>query len=169
MNKIYYSVYNYEVGNLKIFSTNKGICYLGLPNQKYELIIKWFKKYFNPFEIIKDDSKNKYIHKELKKYFENKLRRFNCNYDLRGTKFQRKIWVELLKIPFSQIISYKQLAEKINHKKSYRAVGNAIGKNPVAIIIPCHRVIATNGSLGGYSGGIRIKKLLLNLENEFSN
>ena len=82
-----------------------------------------------------------------------------------GTSFQKKVWTQLWKIPYGKVISYKTLAQKVKLPKAARAVGNANGKNPLPIIIPCHRVIAANGGIGGYSCGVGIKKKLLAIEN----
>ena len=84
----------------------------------------------------------------------------------RGTEFQKRVWGALKSIPYGETRSYKDIAEKISHPKAYRAVGMANNRNPISIIIPCHRVIGTNGKLVGYGGGIDIKKKLLDLEKE---
>ena len=86
---------------------------------------------------------------------------------LNGTEFQNLVWKEISKIPYGQTMSYKEIAERIGHPNSSRAVANACGKNPYPIIIPCHRVICSNGELGGYSGpgGISEKRRLLKNEN----
>ena len=81
-----------------------------------------------------------------------------------GTTFQCSVWKALQTIPYGQTISYKELAERVENPKACRAVGTANGRNPIAIIIPCHRVIAANGTLGGYAGGLDIKTILLKLE-----
>lgn len=101
---------------------------------------------------------------ELEEYFQGKRMVFNVKVDLHGTVFQKKIWNELFKIPFGGTISYIELAMKHGDVKSIRAVGMANAKNPVAIIVPCHRVIGANGDLTGYAGGLQRKKWLLDLE-----
>ena len=83
-----------------------------------------------------------------------------------GTPFQQTVWKQLLEIPYGKTISYAQLAQAINNPKACRAVGSANGKNPISIIIPCHRVIAADGSLGGYASGLVVKKQLLDLEEK---
>lgn len=103
--------------------------------------------------------------KQLDEYFNGKRKSFDLKFDLTGTDFQKKVWNELLKIPFGKTCSYLDLAKKLGNKMSLRAVGNANGKNPVAIIIPCHRVIGSNGKLVGYGGGLWRKKWLLDFEN----
>jgi methylated-DNA-[protein]-cysteine S-methyltransferase len=104
---------------------------------------------------------------QLDEYFEGKRKGFDLPLDLEGTDFQMKVWKALEKIPYGKTRSYTEIAQKINHPKAVRAVGTANAKNPICIIIPCHRVIAANGSLGGYSGtgGAQAKARLLQLEN----
>lgn len=101
---------------------------------------------------------------EMNEYFAGKRTKFNVPLDLQGTPFQVRVWKELLKIPFGKTCSYRDIAKKIKNPKAVRAVGGANGKNPVCIIVPCHRVIAADGSLGGYSGGLNVKRKLLALE-----
>ncbi len=102
--------------------------------------------------------------RQLQEYFKGKRRYFELAYKLDGTIFQKQVWNSLIKIPYGKTISYKTLAKRVGNKNKARAVGNANGKNPIPIIIPCHRVIANDGSLGGYGGGLEIKNFLLKLE-----
>lgn len=102
--------------------------------------------------------------KELDEYFAGKRRKFTIPLALEGTSFQKKVWQALLNIPFGKTISYKELAMNIKNEKAIRAVGGANGKNPVSIIVPCHRVIAADGTLGGYSDGLPKKVKLLMME-----
>ena len=98
-------------------------------------------------------------------YFDGKLQQFDYPLDLRlGTQFQQQVWKKLITIPYGETRSYKWLAFSIKNPHASRAVGNANGKNPLSIIIPCHRVVRENGELGGYTGGTNIKKFLLKLE-----
>lgn len=101
---------------------------------------------------------------ELTEYFAGERSQFSVPLDLVGTDFQQRVWQQLLKIPYGITCSYRDLAEGIQNPKAVRAVGSANGKNPVCIIVPCHRVIAADGGLGGYSGGLDIKEKLLALE-----
>jgi len=102
--------------------------------------------------------------KQLKEYFSDGRKDFSLPLNPDGTAFQKFVWAELLTIPYGRTISYKQLAERIGSKNLIRAVGRANALNPIPIIIPCHRVIGTNSSLVGYSGGIKLKRFLLELE-----
>ena len=100
----------------------------------------------------------------LQEYFEGKRKAFDLPLDPKGTEFQKKAWDALLTIPYGQTRSYKEQAEAVGNVKACRAVGAANGKNPISIIIPCHRVIGTDGSLVGFGGGLALKKALLDLE-----
>ena len=100
----------------------------------------------------------------LEKYFNKELKSFDIPLRLSGTPFQKRVYSQLLQIPYGSTISYQELAKRVGNEKASRAAGNANGKNPIAIIIPCHRVIAKNGSIGGFSGGLNIKRKLLELE-----
>ncbi len=101
---------------------------------------------------------------QMAAYFDGKLRCFDLPLDLGGTDFQRRVWDQLLEIPYGETRTYAQLAAAIRHPAATRAVGGANGQNPVAIIVPCHRVIRTGGGLGGYGGGLDAKRALLDLE-----
>ncbi len=101
---------------------------------------------------------------ELDEYFAGKRKSFDVEITFTGTPFQNKVWNELLKIPYGKTISYADLAKVAGNPKACRAAGSANGKNPIAVIIPCHRVIASNGGLGGYAYGLEAKKQLLDLE-----
>ncbi len=102
---------------------------------------------------------------QLETYFEGKLKNFDLNLAPHGTDFQRLVWAELQKIPYGKTISYLELARRLGNEKVIRAAGTANGKNPIAIIIPCHRVIGKDGTLVGYAGGLWRKEHLLDLEN----
>ena len=102
--------------------------------------------------------------KQLEQYFAGKRTSFDVELDLVGTEFQVQAWRALSRIPFGKTISYGQQASNIKKPKAFRAVGSANGKNPIPIIVPCHRVVASDGSLGGYSLGLKMKKQLLALE-----
>lgn len=106
---------------------------------------------------------------QLDEYFQGKRTTFSLPFKLTGTPFQLAVWKELQNIPYGQTTSYKEIAQKINKPKAYRAVGMANNKNPLPIIIPCHRVIGSNGKLIGYAGGLNLKNYLLELEKSHTN
>ncbi|MCK5836116.1 MAG: methylated-DNA--[protein]-cysteine S-methyltransferase [Desulfobacula sp.] len=103
---------------------------------------------------------------QLEAYFTGHLKNFDLNLDIQGTQFQKSVWQELLKIPYGETIHYGEMAKRIGNPNACRAVGMANGKNPISIIIPCHRVIGKDGSLTGFGGGMDVKKQLLELEQK---
>jgi methylated-DNA-[protein]-cysteine S-methyltransferase len=121
-------------------------------------------------EINNDEKRNDLLNTcitELDEYFKGKRRSFSLNLLLNGTDFQKKVWNALINIPYGKTVSYKDIAKAIGNEKSARAVGNANNKNKIAIIVPCHRVIGSNGLLTGYAGGIWRKEWLINHEKMF--
>lgn len=102
--------------------------------------------------------------KQLEEYFAGRRRDFDLPLEAIGTDFQKKVWSELAKIPYGKTCSYSDVAKKIKNGKAVRAVGTANGRNPISIIVPCHRVIAADGTLGGYGGGLPNKTILLEIE-----
>lgn len=113
----------------------------------------------NPGHLVLGETAN-----QLRVYFTGKLSTFDLPLDLNGTPFQQKVWAALLTIPYGQTRSYSEIARQIGHPSAYRAVGAANGRNPLSIVVPCHRAIGANGSLTGFAGGLEIKRKLLALE-----
>ncbi len=103
---------------------------------------------------------------QLEQYFKGQREKFELPVDIIGTDFQIQVWQALAQIPYAKTVSYSDIAQKIKRPRAVRAVGTANGKNPLAIIVPCHRVIAADGTMGGYAGGLKIKKALLDLEKK---
>ncbi len=104
------------------------------------------------------------VEKEVEEYFSSKLSSFTTPIHCKGTLFQKRVWEKLLTISYGDLISYSELAKKVGHPKAVRAVANACAANPISLLIPCHRVIGKNGSLGGYAGGKEKKEWLLSHE-----
>ena len=143
------------VGKLRLVASEKGLVAIDVRNNaKQEVTAK------NPSaQAVLIQTK-----KQLEQYFAGKRTTFDVALDLVGTEFQVQAWRALCRIPFGKTISYGQQAANIKKPKAFRAVGSANGKNPIPILVPCHRVVASDGSLGGYSLGLRMKKQLLALE-----
>ncbi len=122
----------------------------------------------SPFSIQnewqRDDQAFVDIRRQLDEYFAGERRRFDLELALRGSAFEQAVWRELLEIPYGETTSYGTIARRIGHPDAPRAVGLANGRNPVALIVPCHRVIGADGSLTGYGGGLERKRFLLDLE-----
>ncbi len=119
---------------------------------------------FSPKEWMEDKKPFKEVVRQLTAYFAGKLKEFDLPLVLNGTEFQKLVWRKLQEIPYGETTSYGQIAKKIGNPEASRAVGLANGSNPIPIIVPCHRVIGSNGDLTGFGGGIPIKKKLLALE-----
>lgn len=156
----YYTITPSPVGDLLLVSDGKDLIRVSMEKQKYasEIDPEWVEK--------KDVPVLKLAVEQLKSYFAGLLDHFDLPLAFRGTEFQNKVWSELTKIPHGQTISYGELARRVGSPKASRAVGLANGKNPIAIIVPCHRVIGANGTLTGYGGGLPRKKKLLELEHQ---
>lgn len=118
---------------------------------------------------VKETPLIKEAKKQLDEYFEGKRSAFDLPLKAIGTEFQQKVWNALLKIPYGETQCYSEIAAMIENPKASRAVGLANNRNPISILIPCHRVIGKNGKLVGYGGGLHIKELLLNLERKHSS
>jgi len=138
------------LNNLKIIGTDRGISSI--------TFVEKVQKKSPEIDVLKN------CMAQLEAYFNKELKQFDIKLDLKGTDFQIKVWKELCNIPYGTTLSYKSLAEKLGDVNKTRAVGLANAKNPVAIIVPCHRVIGNNGDLTGYAWGIEKKRQLLQLE-----
>lgn len=151
--------YNTKIGRIAIEENGTGITQIYLVNKDMEE--KIIKK--EETVLLKEAIK------QLNEYFDGKRISFDLPLVLEGSEFQNKVWNALKEIPFGETRSYGEIAKKIGNEKAARAVGMANNKNPIMIMIPCHRVIGSNGKLVGYSEGIDIKEKLLNLERNYKN
>ncbi len=164
--KLFISNYNCALGNLTIAATSQGICMIEFDNQtRIENHLKQLKQFFN-YEII--DQSNELIDiasTQLSEYLNGSRKIFDFPFLLHGTDFQTKVWNELLTISYGTIRSYKEQALAIGNLKAIRAIATANGQNRISIVIPCHRIIGSDGSLTGYGGELWRKKFLLELES----
>lgn len=167
---IFYGEADSPIGPLTIVSTSKGVCKIefGGVQESMNNLQVWVKKHFLKSEMVRDDEKTKFIASQLDDYFNGIRFSFDVPIDLRGTPFQKRVWEALRKIPHGETRSYKEVALSMNAVKAVRAIGNANNKNPLPIIVPCHRVIGSNGSLVGYGGGLEKKRYLLDIEKVHS-
>ncbi|MFK9094546.1 methylated-DNA--[protein]-cysteine S-methyltransferase [Bacillus salipaludis] len=163
---IYWSLFNNENWNLYIAATEKGLCYVGSQNKPFEELSDWAAKRFPGNNLVENNEKLNIYAEELKEYFGGKRKNFTVPFDYHGTDFQVAVWNALCEIPFGETKSYSDIANYINKPAAVRAVGAAIGANPVLITVPCHRVLGKNGSLTGYRGGLEMKTQLLDLERK---
>lgn len=156
----YYTVMKSPVGDITLVADKENLCAIYFPNQKPDRV-----KF--P-DLGKKDSHRvlKSAVKQLKAYFSGKNVEFDLPLRPVGTEFQEQVWKALRSIGYGKTVSYSDIANKIKRPKAVRAVGAAIGKNPLSIMIPCHRVIGSNGKLTGFAGGLSTKEFLLNLEDK---
>ena len=153
-------LYHSPVGLLRIFSSNGFINEIRFGSEEHSI----------ENETESDSSKvMKDCLDQLDEYFAGKRQVFDLPLKQTGTDFQQNVWKELMEIPFGKTISYLELSKRINNVKAIRAVGTANGRNNLPIIVPCHRVIGSNGTLTGYRSGIKIKQWLLEHENKHKN
>ena len=159
---LYYSIFKVGGINFLVVTSHIGVRSLFI-NESVQKV--------RPEKAIRlqhDDPYMYNIYKQLKEYFDGERKEFDVPLDLKGTEFQKRVWCELMEIPYGTTISYKELAIRVGGENKTRAVGQANSLNPVPIIIPCHRVINSGGKLGGYSCGLIIKEKLLKLEGILS-
>lgn len=154
---MYYKIIDTPLGKITLTCNNKSLISLNFGEMKSDFI----NEPQHPIIKITEE--------QLNRYFAGKLKMFQVPLNPKGTIFQKTVWNTLLEIPFGKTMSYGEVAKKLGNPKSVRAVGQANNKNPIPIIIPCHRVIGKDGSLVGYGGGLEIKKYLLALEGNNSD
>lgn len=153
-----------NICDLNIYFDENFIYAISFKREKDKRIEKYINK--NIGEILEVSEENFGYKEEIIKYLNGDLNKISIPVKFFGTSFQNKVWKELLNIPYGETITYKEMAERIGHPKAYRAVGGALNKNPISIIVPCHRVIGSNGKLTGFGGGIDLKEKLLELESK---
>ncbi len=161
---LWYASHDTKAGRIFAASTSKGITDVSINCGKKEFLKRLKERLGEDAVLVEDRRKFLKVFKELDRYFDGKPVHFNMPLDLCGSPFELSVWKALKRIPRGRTRSYGEVAALLKKPGAARAVGNACGKNPVPIIIPCHRVIKEDGDLGGYTGGVRIKKALLETE-----
>ena len=151
---------------LTVATTSGGLCWLGLgPSVEEELsLLKWMSRQFPKRFLIRKREPNSEVIRQLQEYVSGQRKEFTIPLHPIGTPFQLKVWEELLRIPYGETRTYGEIAAQVDNPKGQRAVGMANNRNPIGIVVPCHRVIGKGGSLTGYAGGLDIKQKLLELE-----
>ncbi|AKB66826.1 MULTISPECIES: methylated-DNA--[protein]-cysteine S-methyltransferase [Methanosarcina] len=153
---MYYHIIESPVGPILLAGDKEGL--------KNLIFLKGKKKIEVPADWIENREFFKDISGQLEAYFSGKLKTFDVKLAPQGTEFQKSVWKALCEIPCGETRTYGEIAKRIQNPKAYRAVGLANNRNPIAIIVPCHRVIGANGKLTGYASGLDIKEFLLKLE-----
>ncbi|OEH91688.1 methylated-DNA--[protein]-cysteine S-methyltransferase [Bacillus solimangrovi] len=164
--RLYYGEIESPFGPLIVVHTKQGVCRIlfGTFEKNESTLNIWIKKNIGKAELVKDKETNNPVYIQLIEYFEGQRQSFDLKFDLYGTLFEKKVWQALLNIGYGKTYSYRELAQVIQSPKAVRAVGCAVNKNPLPIIVPCHRIVGSNGSLVCYHGGIDKKQMLLEME-----
>ncbi|PID83537.1 cysteine methyltransferase [Candidatus Campbellbacteria bacterium] len=167
MKHIHISYHKTKIGELIIGSFEEKICLLDFRYRKMRAIVdNRIKKGLQAEFVEQEDKVIKEAKKQVDEYLQGQRKEFNIPLLLVGSEFQKQVWKALLQVKYGQTASYADLAKSIKNPKAVRAVASANGANAIALIIPCHRIIKTGGGLGGYGGGLPVKKKLLKLERE---
>lgn len=164
--KLYWSMLEHNDWTFLLAATSNGLCYTGSLHAPFEEFAQWAAKRFPQSVLVEDDEKLAPYRSEFIEFIEGQQTVLTMPLDFRGTAFQQSVWKALQSIAYGETVSYSDIAEQIGRPKAVRAVGAAIGANPVLCAVPCHRVLGKDGSLTGFRGGLEMKKQLLALEQQ---
>ncbi|SFS62418.1 methylated-DNA--[protein]-cysteine S-methyltransferase [Paenibacillus sp. BC26] len=164
MKNLYWTAIDDAAWQLILVATDDGLSYVSSPAASLEEVTEWCAKHYPGWMLVRDDVRLEGYRKQLLAYLNGELTSFQLPLSVKGTAFQQLVWQALEQIPHGQTCSYSDIAERIGKASAVRAVGTAIGANPVLIVVPCHRVIGKNGALTGFRGGMDAKEKLLRLE-----
>ena len=167
---IVYAEMESPIGPLVVASTGSGICHIdfGTFRDCEPELRRWSRRWLNTDRWVRDEESLRDAVRQLSHYFVGERKVFDLPLDLRGTPFQLRVWNALLEVGYGRTASYKEIGRRIGAEKAVRAVGGANNRNPVPIIVPCHRIVGSDGSLVGYGGVLHIKSFLLKLEESHS-
>ncbi len=163
MKRLYIHSFETGMGTVRTAATDRGLAILSLPGESEKQFRTTIDRYFKGYELSAGGAVNREAEKQVKRYLEGKLTSFTVKLDIQGTEFQKRALGRVARIPYGKTTSYGEIARAIGAAGAARAVGSANARNNLPLIIPCHRVVASNG-LGGYAGGLAMKTRLLKLE-----
>lgn len=152
------------IGPLGLYGTNEGLMAIVFPRHSRLAVEAWLDRVVGRAIIVDDEQAHEDTIGQLEEYFGGKRRDFQLELDVRGTAFQQRVWEAVRAVPYGQTRSYRDMAAAVGKPNAVRAVGAANGANPLPLVIPCHRIIGSNGTLHGYGGGLDVKAKLLELE-----
>lgn len=159
-----YAMADSPVGPLLAATTQRGLVRIGLPRETYDDVLEQLAREVSP-RVLESPARLDPVRRELDEYFEHRRRRFDLDLDWTLSRgFRRKVLDRLARIPYGDTITYAELADRAGSPRAYRAAGSACGSNPMAIVVPCHRVVRSGGALGEYGGGPEMKRFLLEFE-----
>ena len=152
------------IGTMRLASTAMGLAYVELPHADGRGLDGWLRRCLPGASVEEGFAPNRSATRQILEYLEGTRTEFDLALDPRGTTFQRRVWTALAEIPYGETSSYADIARRVKRPSAARAVGAANGANPLSLVVPCHRVIASDGHLGGYGGGLPLKARLLAME-----
>ncbi len=164
MELVHIAEFDSPIGGLRTASTGSGLAYVELPHASGEGLEGWLRRRVPGARRSGAFAPNRRAVAQILEYLEGKRTGFELELDLRGTPFQTRVWRAVLEIPYGETRTYLEVARALRRPRAVRAVGAANGANPLALVVPCHRVVATGGKLQGYAGGLDLKARLLALE-----
>jgi methylated-DNA-[protein]-cysteine S-methyltransferase len=167
MNRINVQRQRTEIGEVVLGSFRGKLCFLGFRGRETRgTVDDKIKKALNAESVEHDDEVLEKTRRQLDEYLKGRRREFDIPVFMVGTDFQKSVWKALMKVPYGDTSTYSRIAKDIGNERAVRAVGNANAANPISIIVPCHRVIGSDGELVGYGGGLSVKRRLLELERK---
>src|SRR5436309_189833 len=153
------------IGELIVAGTKRGLVRVSFPSETPDEVVEELSALLSP-RVLESPAQLDEVRRELDEYFEGRRTRFELRVDMSLTRgFTRKVLQATARIPFGSVSTYRDVARKAGNERAYRAAGNALGANPIPIVVPCHRVLHSGGGLGGYGGGLDVKRFLLRLEH----
>lgn len=164
---VVYARLDSPVGTVWIASTGVGVCKISLGAERSGAFLSWISEHIGPGESWEDPELMSSATSQLAEYFSGTRQTFDLPLDVRGTSFQRAVWSQVILIPYGATASYGDIAQLVGKPKASRTVGSAVGANPLPIVIPCHRVVGSGGSLVGFGAGLDVKETLLRLEGSY--
>ncbi len=165
METIHTASFDSSIGQLSVASTQSGLAHLALPCAAGRGLAGWRQSHYPQAELREGYEPNRVAIQQISEFLDGKREIFDLPLDLRGTAFQVEVYREVAAVPYGEWRSYAEVARRLGRPKAFRAVGAANAVNPIPLVIPCHRVLASNGQLQGYAGGLALKARLLAMEN----
>ena len=164
---VVYTRLDSPVGTVWVASTEIGVCKISVGAERARAFLSWISEHIGPGDPWEDPDLMSSATSQLTEYFSGARQTFNLPLDVRGTSFQQAVWSQVSRIPYGATASYGDVAQLVGKPTASRAVGSAVGANPLPIVIPCHRVIGSGGSLVGFGAGLDVKETLLRLEGAY--
>ncbi|HBQ95349.1 MAG: methylated-DNA--[protein]-cysteine S-methyltransferase [Firmicutes bacterium] len=161
---LYWTKMDHPFGVFYLMASDRGLCRITWPHEPFDMITRFHQRHAPHAALIEDPRRLESVVHQLEAYWNGQRNRFDISLDLVGTPFQVSVWTALQTIRYGSVSTYGAVAAEIGRPKATRAVGTAIGQNPVPIVVPCHRVIGKDGTLTGFGGGLRLKACLLRME-----